>query len=117
MMNFDDYQKRAKKTRIYPVEEIIRYPALGLAGECGEVCEIIKKYTRDNLWNPDLEDDIKQFDKMTAKVELELGDVLWYVANLADDLGLSMQTIATKNIDKLRDRQRRNVLHGEGDDR
>ena len=54
---------------------------------------------------------------MTAKVELELGDVLWYVANLADDLGLSMQTIATKNIDKLRDRQRRNVLHGEGDDR
>ena len=42
MMNFDDYQKRAKKTRIYPVEEIIRYPALGLAGECGEVCEIIK---------------------------------------------------------------------------
>ena len=116
-MNFDDYQKRAKKTRIYPVEEIIRYPALGLAGECGEVCEIIKKYTRDNLRNPDLEDDIKQFDKMTAKVELELGDVLWYVANLADDLGLSMQTIATKNIDKLRDRQRRNVLHGEGDDR
>ena len=80
-MNFDDYQKRAKKTKIYPVEEIIRYPALGLAGECGEVCEIIKKYTRDNLWNPDLEDDIKQFDKMTAKVELELGDVLWYVAN------------------------------------
>ena len=52
-----------------------------------------------------------------ARIGKELGDVLWYVANLATDLGLDLDDIATKNIDKLRDRERRNVLQGDGDDR
>ena len=106
MMNFNDYQKRAIKTAIYPTDYRMVYPALGLAGESGEVCEKVKKHLRGDD-SPNLRKDI----------EKELGDVLWYVANLASDLGLDLDDIATKNIDKLRDRERRNVLQGDGDDR
>ena len=106
MMNFNDYQKRAIKTAIYPTDYRMVYPALGLAGESGEVCEKVKKHLRGDD-SPNLRKDI----------EKELGDVLWYVANLASDLGLDLDDIATKNIDKLRDRQRRDVLQGDGDDR
>jgi len=102
----DDYQKRAIKTAIYPTDYRMVYPALGLAGESGEVCEKVKKYLRGDD-SPNLRKDI----------EKELGDVLWYVANLASDLGLHLDNIATKNLDKLRDRERRDVLQGDGDER
>ena len=106
MMNFNDYQKRAIKTAIYPTDYRMVYPALGLAGESGEVCEKVKKHLRGDD-SPNLRKDI----------EKELGDVLWYVANLASDLGLHLDNIATKNLDKLRDRQRRDALQGDGDER
>lgn len=102
----NDYQKRAIKTAIYPTDYRMVYPALGLAGESGEVCEKVKKYLRGDD-SPNLRKDI----------EKELGDVLWYVANLASDLGLHLDNIATKNLDKLRDRERRDVLQGDGDER
>ena len=105
-MNMNDYQKRAMKTAIYPTDYKMVYPALGLAGESGEVCEKVKKYLRGDD-SPNLRKDI----------EKELGDVLWYVANLASDLNIFLDDIATKNIDKLRDRERRNVLQGDGDER
>ena len=115
-MNFtgglDDYQKRARKTVIYPRNQKIVYPALGLAGEAGEVCEKVKKYLRG-----DSNDEYDAVDILKDGIEKELGDVLWYIANLATDLGLSLDVIAAKNLDKLRDRKRRNVLHGDGDDR
>ena len=106
----NDYQKRAKKTAIYPREHMVVYPALGLAGEAGEVCEKIKKVMRDSTHKSD-------FWNKRNDIGMELGDVLWYIANLASDLGLDLDDIATKNIDKLRDRERRNVLQGDGDDR
>ena len=102
----NDYQKRAKKTAIYPTDYRMVYPALGLAGESGEVCEKVKKYLRGDD-SPNLRKDI----------EKELGDVLWYVANLASDLNLSLDAVATRNINKLRDRKERNVIQGNGDDR
>tara|TARA_R100000789_G_C2882789_1_gene115046 strand:- start:173 stop:490 length:318 start_codon:yes stop_codon:yes gene_type:complete len=105
-MKMNDYQKRAIKTAIYPTDYRMVYPALGLAGESGEVCEKVKKYLRGDD-SPNLRKDI----------EKELGDVLWYVANLASDLGLHLDNIATKNLDKLRDRERRDVLQGDGDER
>ena len=126
-MQLNEYQKRARITAIYPKELKVIYPALGLAGEAGEVCEKIKKVMRG-----DLAEEIKSnkqsvskwFDnagklqrESNARIGKELGDVLWYVANLATDLGLDLDDIATKNIDKLRDRERRNVLQGDGDDR
>jgi len=109
-MKMNDYQKRARITAIYPREHMVVYPALGLAGEAGEVCEKIKKVMRDSTNKSDF------WDKRND-IELELGDVLWYIANLAEDMGLNLDDIATKNIDKLRDRQRRDVIQGNGDDR
>ena len=102
----DAYQRRARKTAIYPREQMIIYPALGLAGESGEVCEKVKKYLRGDTASNFKED-----------VEKELGDVLWYIANLATDMELSLDIIAAKNLNKLRDRQDRDVLQGDGDDR
>jgi NTP pyrophosphatase (non-canonical NTP hydrolase) len=109
-MLMDAYQRSARKTVIYPREHMVVYPALGLAGEAGEVCEKIKKVMRDSTHKSDFWD--KRDD-----IEMELGDVLWYIANLATDLGLSMDIIAAKNLEKLRDRQDRDALQGEGDDR
>ena len=106
-MIMDSYQRVARKTVIYPRKQKIIYPALGLAGEAGEVCEKVKKYLRQDY----------DLDELKEKVEDESGDVLWYIANLATDLGLSLDNLAAKNLVKLHDRQNRNVIQGEGDDR
>lgn len=104
-MLFDDYQKEAKATAIYPEQYKIVYPALGLAGETGEVCEKIKKTIRDGK-----DIDIQQ-------LALELGDVLWYISAIASDAGISLDTIAQNNIIKLKSRKERNVISGSGDNR
>lgn len=106
-MNFDEYQTKARSTAIY--KESIIYPALGLGGESGEVLEKIKKLLRDN-------DGVATFEFRDA-IEKELGDVLWYVANLAHDCGLSLDSIARQNIEKLQSRKTRGKIQGSGDDR
>lgn len=113
-IDFDEYQRAARKTAIYPEGSRVTYPALGLAGEAGEVCELIKKAIRDGEVGPDGRRTIK-IDEV--KVARELGDVLWYVAALAGDLGLSLGDIATMNIAKLGSRAERGVLTGSGSDR
>jgi len=104
-MNFRKYQLEAKITAIYPREYDIIYPTLGLAGEAGEVAEKIKKYLR------------KDGDLNKEDLTKELGDVLWYVANLAYDLGINLEDVAVTNLEKLRGRKIRGTLHGEGDNR
>lgn len=99
------YQKEALKTAIYPEEYKIVYPALGLAGEAGEVADKVKKIIRDG-----------NIDSNHA-IALELGDVLWYIASLASDLGYTMQDIAEMNVNKLHKRSRENKLKGSGDNR
>jgi NTP pyrophosphatase (non-canonical NTP hydrolase) len=108
-MTFNLYQKLARKTAIYPKSAKIIYPTLGLCGESGEVAEKIKKIIRDNS---------SKFDKI-SKIEImkELGDVLWYIANLAYDLNIPMDSVADFNIKKLKSRKIRNQLHGQGDNR
>jgi len=106
-MRLDEYQMRAESTAIYPNEYAIIYPALGLTGEAGEVADKVKKIIRDG--NSDL------FYK--DNIAKELGDVLWYVAILARDLGYSLEEIAQTNLDKLEDRKNRDMLKGSGDDR
>jgi NTP pyrophosphatase (non-canonical NTP hydrolase) len=101
-MTFNEYQKTARSTAFY--KDKVVYPALGLCGESGEVAEKIKKWLRDGTID----------DKEVAK---ELGDVLWYIANLAEDLGYNLAEVAKMNMDKLRDRAKRNVLKGSGDNR
>lgn len=109
-MNFEEYQKKSKETAIYPnVGNNFVYPTLGLAGESGEIAEKVKKIIRDKNGLLDEE----------AKTELskELGDILWYVAQLSTEFGLSLDDIANQNIEKLKSRQDRGVLHGQGDNR
>lgn len=110
-MDFNAYQKKAKSTAVYPIEYAIIYPTLGLCGESGEVAEKIKKWIRDSKRT-----DIISEDRLVL-LRKELGDVLWYIANLASDLGFSLQDIAKENIEKLADRENRGVIHGEGDSR
>ncbi len=108
-MNFDEYQEMARSTAIYPDQAQVIYPALGIAGESGEIAELVKKAIRDEdgFINPD----------RRIKLRMEIGDVLWYLANLATDLGWSLDGIAIDNIAKLKSRQERDVLHGDGDER
>lgn len=104
----DDYQKAARKTAIYPTPVV--YPALGLAGETGEVCEKIKKRIRDA--DGDFND--PEFKK---NIQKELGDVLWYIANLSADLDIKLSAIAETNLVKLYDRADRGKIGGSGDNR
>ena len=106
--DLDMYQKSAKATAIYPRDYSIVYPAIGLAGEAGEVANKVKKLIRDN---PNMSDDIKK------SIGDEIGYVLWYCAVLADDLGESLSEIANRNLEKLANRQKLGKLHGSGDKR
>ena len=109
-MNFSDYQKAAAKTAIYPQRlEVVglMYTALGLAGESGELANKIKKMLRDNL----AKEDIREFAKK------ELGDILWYIAETANQLGLDLDEIAEANVAKLASRKDRGALGGSGDNR
>jgi len=109
-MEFNEYQKKARKTAIYSgAGKNFIYPVLGLCGESGEVAEKIKKIIRDGNG--------VVTDEQRRELEKELGDVLWYIANLGVELGLEMDDIASKNIAKLESRQERGVLHGSGDNR
>lgn len=104
-MDASDYQTEAVKTAIYPDQYEITYPLLGLIGEVGEFANKYKKVFRDGKAFPS--EDMRD----------ELGDVLWYVANLCEDAGLDMGDVMLRNIEKLRDRQERGVLGGSGDNR
>ena len=109
-MNFNEYQKKSRKTAIYPdAGRNYVYPALGLVGEAGEVAEKIKKVIRDNNGKID--------SKMKSAIKKELGDVLWYVAQMASELNLSLDDVAKGNIEKLFSRMKRNKLKGNGDNR
>lgn len=107
-MEFSDYQNKASTTAIYPNRgNNIYYPCLGLAGESGEVCEKIKKVMRDS--------EGKVSPETKELLKKELGDILWYVSALADELGLNLNDIAEHNIEKLFSRKDRGKLQGNGD--
>lgn len=109
-MTFKEYQELAKTTAAYPnIGNNYVYPTLGLAGETGEVAEKIKKVIRDN--NGIIDSEKKE------EIAKELGDVLWYLAQLGTELKLDFNYIAEKNLEKLKSRQKRNHLHGSGDNR
>lgn len=106
-MDFKEYQARAEATAIYPSKFSLLYPALGLAGEAGEVCEKIKKIIRDD----------KNIVDERKEIARELGDVLWYIAALSRDIGYTLEGVADLNIEKLESRQARGKLQGSGDNR
>lgn len=109
-MNFNDYQEAAVKTAIYDRDKYsIMYPSMGLAGECGEILNKVKKIYRDK--------DGEFSDEAKLAIASELGDVLWYVAALAGDLGVSLNAVAVDNLNKLNSRKERGMIGGSGDNR
>jgi len=125
-MDLNEYQVKSRKTAMYPILEMPRlkkpysyypetsrmgflYPALGLAGEAGEVLENIKRIIRD--------DEGKITEKRRGKIEKELGDTLWYLAQLATEFSIPLDSIAKSNLKKLNIRLKNNKIKGEGDNR
>ena len=109
-MHLSEYQTTSEKTAVYPDKgKNLYYPALGLGGEIGEILNKIKKVMRDH--------DGVLTDESRADLKSELGDVLWYVATLATELGLDLAEVAEDNVKKLKSRKERGVLKGSGDNR
>jgi len=106
-MTFDEYQQRANKTAIYPLEKGFEYLATGIAAEAGEVAGLISKGIRGDNLGMVAEDDLVK----------EIGDVLWFVSQLATHMDVDLSEVAEINIAKLEDRQKRGKLKGSGDNR
>ncbi len=106
-MDINYYQRLSHETAMYPgIGTMVgmMYAGLGLAGEAGEVVEHIKKGYRDEVFHP--------YD-----ILLELGDVMWYVAEIATANGLSMGEVLQANLDKLASRKERGAIQGSGNHR
>ncbi len=109
-MNLNEYQKGARATARYPnVGNNPIYPTLGLSGESGEVADKVKKILRDRQGIFD--------DESRNAIKMELGDVLWYVAQLSSELGFSLDEVADANLKKLASRSARGQISGSGDNR
>lgn len=109
-MGIDKYQAFARSTAVYPnIGNNLWYPALGLAGEAGEVADKVKKIYRDSTGLIDI----------TTRNQIckELGDVLWYVAAVASELKIPLSMVVKMNVSKLKSRQTKNSIHGSGDER
>ena len=109
-MEMNEYQRKSIEFAIYPKSHRILYPALGLAGEAGEVANKVKKFVRDGY-------DQETFEQKKIELAAEIGDVLWYCANLANDIGFKLGDIAQENYTKLSSRASRGKLGGDGDNR
>lgn len=109
-MNFNDYQQKSRVTAQYPaIGHPVIYPTLGLVNEAGEVAGKIKKIFRDR------QGVISEAEREALKAEL--GDVLWYIAQVCTELNLPMDEVAQANLEKLLDRQARGKIRGDGDNR
>lgn len=105
-IGLNEYQDKARGTAVYDVPSPVDYAILGLVGEAGEVADKRKKQLRDGANGPD-----------NAALIAELGDVLWYVAAVASELGYTLEDVAQANLDKLASRAARGTIHGAGDER
>lgn len=103
------YQDFVVSTKRYSRDYAVIYPALGLASEAGEVAGKVKKVLRDAAGQLDVE--------QASKIIDELGDVLWYVTCLIDDLGYTLDEVIERNTAKLEARVANNTIHGSGDNR
>lgn len=108
-MNLNEYQQEAAKTAIFPHDNDVTYLSLALCGEAGELADKVKKVIRDN-------DGLFTHKDNLALVR-ELGDVLWYAANLAKSLDFTLNEVAQMNLDKIQLRLLHGTIHGSGDNR
>ncbi len=109
-VSFNLYQYLASTTAQYPFAgENPYYVVLGLGGETGEVCEKFKKIMRDKNGV------ISQQDR--EEISKELGDVLWYLSQICEELGITLKDVAIQNLAKLHSRKQRGKIAGSGDNR
>src|SRR6056300_1341628 len=106
----DLYERLAKQTAIFPKDKALEYLALGLTSEAGEVAGKVKKLIRDG-------EDVEGFELKKIAIASEVGDVLWYCAMLAKEVGVPLNDIMKENLRKLHGRKVRGTLHGSGDNR
>ena len=106
-MDMNQYQEAARETAIFPKDKSLMYLTLGICGEAGEIAEKVKKHIRDNT----------SHHQLRESLILEIGDVMWYLANLADAIHVDMDWIAIQNIEKIKSRMNRNKIQGNGDNR
>lgn len=104
-MTLDEYQERAGVYQLAtsPVEERI----FGLLEEAGEIAGVFKRFARGDF----------PHEEAGARLEKELGDVLWYLSRIAADNNWTLSSIAATNLDKLESRRIRNLIQGDGDNR
>ena len=110
VMTPDLYEKLARETAIFPKEKALEYLALGLTSEAGEVAGKVKKLIRDG-------EDVEGFELKKIAIAAEIGDVLWYCAMMAREVGVPLNTIMQENLEKLHSRKQRGTLKGSGDNR
>lgn len=106
-MDMDEFQKECLATAVYPIDKGVVYCSMGLANEAGEVLGKVKKYIRGDYG----------VAEMKTKTVAELGDVLWYAAVLAEELGVPLSHVAQRVVNKLEARQIMGTLKGDGDNR
>lgn len=104
METLNGYQEAAKQFARYDFSDpcaVSMGPAFylsnALAGEVGEACNLIKKLARDR--------DGYVTPEFKAELKSELGDVLWYLSQLAREFGMSLSDIAAENLAKLESRR------------
>lgn len=105
-----DYQQKASETAIFPKQKALEYITLGLTGEAGEIANKVKKLIRDGA-------DKETLTEKKIEIGYEIGDVLWYCAMLAREVGMDLGHIMENNIIKLHSRKERGKLGGSGDNR
>jgi NTP pyrophosphatase (non-canonical NTP hydrolase) len=110
VMTAELYQYQATQTAIFPKEKALEYLALGLTSEAGEVAGKVKKLIRDG-------EDVEGFELKKIAIASEVGDVLWYCALMAQEVGVPLNTIMKDNLEKLHSRMKRGKLSGSGDNR
>ena len=110
VMTADFYEMKAGQTAIFPKNQALEYLALGLTSEAGEVAGKVKKLIRDG-------EDVEGFEMKKVAIASEVGDVLWYCAMLAKEVGVPLNDIMKDNLKKLHGRKVRGTLHGSGDNR
>lgn len=106
-MDINQYQRESHVTALYPGQGTLigqMYCGLGLTGEAGEVADILKKAYRDEVFHP-------------QDLKLELGDVQWYIAEIATANQWTMGEVLLANLKKLADRRERGAIRGSGDHR
>lgn len=112
-MTPNEYQKKTGETQTSECQDIY-YLTLGLCSEAGEVAGKLKKWTRGDYKEMDIDE---AFNLFSTQILNELGDVLWYVARIADFYNTSLEDVMEGNLIKLKQRQFNNTIKGDGDNR